>query len=280
MNNSKVTAVVVSFNDADAVIRCVKALRHQVHSIIVVDNGSENNHQLKLKNLNLINTVTIYQCSENLGIGAAINLATKSLDNSKVDWVLTMDQDSIAAPDMVECLLSASTEFTNAIFTPFITDIGHKNTGNKPIEVNYAITSGNLVPLSIMRGVNGLNSELFIDGVDFDFSLRLRENGYIIIRVPLAKMRHRLGMDTTNNILKSFYTNHAPLRRYYMSRNLIINFRRHVYHFPFFLFRILFVAILSFVSTLLFGPQRLESIVMIIRGIFDGLRNKTGKIIN
>lgn len=252
------------------------ALCDQVDAIIVVDNGSTPDHMPVLQNLCHDGKVTLLPAPVNLGIGAAVNLALDKLDDSAFGWILTMDQDSLAAPEMVAAMLQAARDFPNAAFTPLIADIGHADFSAAPTEVPCAITSGNLVPLSAMRRVNGLDPDLFIDGVDFDFSLRLREAGYRIVRVPAATMAHSLGQVAPDQRRRRFHTDHSPLRRYYMIRNLILNLKRHARHFPGFFAKLAVVAVLSMRNTLVYGPKRRESLAMIGRGIVHGLRSKTG----
>lgn len=273
---NRVVAIIVSYNDALAIIKCIEMLRKQVTSIIVVDNGSLSEHQFILKSLEELENLTLIYSSSNLGIGAAINLALEVLDDAQVDWVLTMDQDSIAAPDMVASMVQAASAFPKAAFTPLITDIGQSGKYATPVEVDYAITSGNLIPLTAVRQLKGFDSKLFIDGVDFDFSLRLRAKGYKIIRVPAANMRHTLGNASQSKPRRRFYTNHSPLRRYYMARNMILNFRSHFLRFPLFVFRLSLVTLLTFINVLIWGPRRIESMKMILRGFIDGLLNRTG----
>lgn len=273
---NRVAVIIVSFNDARAVERCAEALREQVAAIFLVDNGSTRDHMPVLQNLGRDEKVTLLPAPTNLGIGAAINLALDRLDDSAFDWILTMDQDSVAAPDMVAAMLQAARDFPQAAFTPLIADIGHADRGATPTEVSCAITSGNLVPLAAMRRLNGPDPDLFIDGVDFDFSLRLREAGYRIVRVPAATMAHSLGHVAPDQRQRRFHTNHSPLRRYYMVRNLILNLKRHARRFPGFFAKLSVVSVLSILNTFIYGPKRRESLAMIGLGIVHGLRGKSG----
>lgn len=273
---NKVAAIIVSYNDADGVSVCIRALKLQVHLIIVVDNGSNSDCVSKLRALKSDPAVTLVESPINLGIGAAINLALAHRDTADTDWILTMDQDSIAAPDMIQKMLQTANYYPRAVFTPEIADLGHADHDSLPIEVDYAITSGNLIPATAMRRLKAFNTDLFIDGVDFDFSLRLRRAGYRIFRVPGARMFHSLGQITIGIRPKRFYTNHPPLRRYYTARNLILNLRRHALHFPVFFVRLFFVWVLSFVNLLIWGPKRFESVRMILRGLLDGVLNRSG----
>lgn len=271
-----VAAIIVSYNDAKAASICVRALRMQVRIIILVDNGSSADHILHLSALETYDNLVLLKSPTNLGIGAAINLALAYLDDSQVDWVLTMDQDSIVAPDMVDKMLEVASNYSMAAFTPQISDIGQNTKCEVVEEVSYAITSGNLIPLCALRSLNGFNEDLFIDGVDFDLSLRLREAGYRIFRVTDAYMGHTLGNFVKGKRHRYFYTDHSPLRRYYMARNMLINSRRHFFRFPLFIARLLLISCLTLVQVIIWGPKRLKSLSMILVGIMDGIRNKSG----
>jgi len=273
---NKVAAIIVSYNDSQAVVRCTSALIKQVDHILVVDNGSSAAHVFELIALEQQEKIILLKSSRNLGIGAAINLALANLDDTQVDWVLTMDQDSIAAPDMVDKMLEVASNYSTAAFTPLISDIGHNIKCEVVKEVGYAITSGNLIPLCALRSLNGFNEDLFIDGVDFDLSLRLREAGYRIFRVTDAYMGHTLGNVVKGKRHRYFYTDHSPLRRYYMARNMLINSRRHFFRFPLFIARLLLISCLTLVQVIIWGPKRLKSLSMILVGIMDGIRNKSG----
>ena len=61
-----------------------------------------------------------------------------------------------------------------------------------------------------------------------------------------------------------------------MTRNMILNFRRHAVRFPLFMLRLLLVTILTFIRVIICGPLRLKNITMIMKGFIDGLLNKTG----
>ena len=255
---------------------CVRALRMQVNQIIVVDNGSHTEHISLLHVLERYDNLKLLKSQENRGIGAAINLALAYLSDFQVDWVLTMDQDSVAAPDMVEKMLQLASNYPMAAFTPLIADIGQNTKCVTPFEVNFAITSGNLIPLSVLQSLNGLTEDLFIDGVDFDLSLRLRKAGYRIIRVPEARMAHTLGNVDKGQRQRYFHTYHSPLRRYYMARNTVLNSRRHFYRFPWFITRLLLISCISLIQVMIWGPKRRKSLSMIFLGIIDGIHNKSG----
>jgi len=274
---NKIWAVITSFNDPAALAVCVEALVSQVDMIVVVDNKSEPEHQQALSALESRENFLLHRAPENLGIGAAMNIGLVAADAEGANWVLLMDQDSIAAPDMIEAMLVAAARLPNAAFTPAISGIGSRREATVPFEVTYAITSGNLIPVAALRAIGGLDEGLFIDGVDFDLSLRLRRAGYRLFQVPGAHMGHSLGdASSPGGLLGRFHTSHSPLRRYYMARNLVLNLRRHALTFPKFCGKLVIVSGLSFLSVLRFGPRRRESAAMMFRGFADGVRGKIG----
>ncbi len=274
---NKTCAIVTSFNDPTALGRCVEALVPQLDMIVVVDNKSEPEHRRALAAVEAFEKVLLHWAPENLGIGAAMNIGLAAAEAKGANWVLLMDQDSIAAPDMIANMLEAATRFPDAAFSPTISRIGSQPAATAPVEVTYAITSGNLIPVAGLREIGGLDEGLFIDGVDFDLSLRLRRAGYRIFQVPQAHMVHSLGDGSSiSGFLGRFYTNHSPLRRYYMARNLVHNVRRHAPVFPKFCGKLILVSAISFLSILRFGPRRQASAVMMLHGFADGIRGKTG----
>lgn len=275
---NRVAAIIVSFNDPCALINCAKILSQQVDQVIVVDNCSEEKFKSKLSDLNKIENCTTIYLSDNFGISFAVNRGVESAASFENDWVLIMDQDSIPSSGMVSNLLSVAKNEINSMVVPTIADIGHKKNVFVTLVVPYAITSGSLLSVENFFNVGGFNEKLFIDGVDFDFSLKLRKNKIKIIRVPNACMEHKLGGEKKNNIYLAFHTVHEPIRRYYIVRNLVHNIREHGKEFPIFLAKLFIVSFLSMLSALIFGPKRRDSFIMMIKGICDGLTRKFGRL--
>jgi rhamnosyltransferase len=77
------------------------------------------------------------------------------------------------------------------------------------------MTSGSL----IRTGLGFFEEKLFIDSVDNEYCLRLRKNGYKIIRVNHAVLNHQLGTLRKNWLGFSTIV-HPASRRYYITRNM------------------------------------------------------------
>jgi rhamnosyltransferase len=274
-------AVVVSYNAEKNIYKTILKLSESLKHVYIVDNGSA---EASLKVLDDVcsqfNNVTIKKLYENKGIGYALNLGIEKAKELNCKWLLTMDQDSLINRDMiVEFGITIRNNPTILSLTPNIIINGLKyNTQDSYVE--YAITSGNLINLSVFDRIGKYNEDLFIDSVDFDFSLRLRKAGYKILRVSKAVMEHELGepANIPKFILK-YYTKHSHVRRYYMTRNLLYMWKKYCFSFPKFIFKLSVMQIFIFMCIPFFDKEPKKSFNYIFRGIKDFFGNKYGKLV-
>ena len=233
MNSKDVLAVVVSYNGLEKTRQGVEALRGQVGHIHIVDNGSEAESLVVLESLEREPGITVERLGVNRGVGCALNRGVQRAREMGCSWLLTMDQDSVVDGSLIEAYRRAvEGDPTQVCLTPRITTNSHKK-DRAGGAVSYAITSGNLVRVSVFDLIGPYDEGLFVDYIDFDFSLRLRRAGYAVYRVPDALMHHQLG-DTVElpQAVRRFYDRHSPVRRYYMYRNFMYMTERYVFNFP------------------------------------------------
>lgn len=275
-------AVVVSFNDGAALKKTVNALVAQVGKVVIVDNGSGPETLSCIAELEVTLGITPVYLYENLGIGVALNSGVSIARKENYEWVLTMDQDSIAAPQMVSEMLKSAEKCQDAavICPSLVVDKVERKYKDKIVK--SAITSGNLVKVSYLQFVGVYNERYFIDSVDFEFSLRVRNAGYKIIKCGSANLHHRLGETRVVSLMgyKYRYTLHSPLRRYYMYRNHMYLVAEFWSKNPFFLIKKTVIAICGIVEIAIFDPQRWANLKMIGRGIADCFRSRDGKYAN
>jgi rhamnosyltransferase len=162
-----VLAVVVSFNDGPALKETAGALAGQVGKLVIVDNGSNPDTARCIVDLeSTVGAMPVY-LQENCGIGAALNVGIAIARKENFEWLLTMDQDSIAGPQMVSELLKCAESYGDAaaVICPTLaadeTDVRH---GNRVID--SAVTSGNLVRVGLFQVIGRYNESYFIDAVD------------------------------------------------------------------------------------------------------------------
>jgi len=277
-SNPDILAVIVSFNPAERLCESIRRLKGQVGTILVVDNGSSRESLDRLRALRLEHEFELHELGLNKGVGYALNLGLRKAQERGVEWLLTMDQDSLPDSKMVSRMLAYARLHPLAMsLSPILTDSAGKEQTALVGSVKYAITSGNLVHMSVFSKTGKYNDSYFIDCIDFEFSLRVRNFGFEIHKVEGARMGHEVG--ETRRIppsLQRFYTQHTPIRRYYSFRNLILLARDHFRSDPGFILKLVVGQLALFVLILVFDRERVHNVRLILRGLYDGIRDRAG----
>ena len=292
---SGITAVVVTYQPALEVLgQLLDALVPQVTSVVVVDNGSHSD-LAAWNSARDTRAVELLRLGENRGIAAAQNVGIQWARNRGAGFVLLMDQDSIPAPDMVEKLVSTISEQTSPATAgprylderqdnppPFIRVRGLSlercacSTEESVVPVDYLISSGCLIPMSVLDKVGGMRNDFFIDYVDIEWGLRARHHGFQSYGVCSAHMQHSLG----DHPIKLFSKNiplHSPLRHYYHFRNAVL-----LYKEPWVPLNWKLVdgwrLCLKYVFYSLFAKPRMAHWRMMTLGVWHGWVGKAGKL--
>lgn len=279
--SNDVIALIVSYNGGSDLVETIAALAPQVQKILVLDNGSTDENQSIISALIADFGISLVRFGCNMGIGFALNRGLEIAKNENFGWVLTMDQDSIAAPNMVSAMLASAKKVSGMkIICPSLAINGGNFFPRDDQFVAYAITSGNLVPMDVIAKIGGFNEEYFIDSVDFEFSLRVRSNQIQIVQSGRAGLFHRLGETTAVRFFSATYnyTRHSPLRRYYMVRNHLYLVSEFGAKNSFFLIKKTIVLMYQVAEILIFDSARFENCKMMWLGLCDFVRGKSGRL--
>jgi rhamnosyltransferase len=244
----KIHAVVVTYNpELDVLRRELELVIPQVDKIWLVDNASTSSLLDWVNGVGLQEKLALVQMRFNLGLGAAQNAGIKMAREAGATHVLILDQDSQPMSDMVDRLLAACNQFQSlglpvAAVAPVYED---KKTGTRsgfvtlgwldykkqfvspeqaPVEVDFVISSGSLIPMSALNEIGLIDEELFIDHVDTEWCMRALSKGFKLFGVPSARMFHSLG-DKRKRVWFLRWRNvpyHSPFRYYYMLRNGVL----------------------------------------------------------
>jgi rhamnosyltransferase len=276
VKTSEVLAVIVSYNGLQKTMLAVEALRPQVSQVHIVDNGSDVESLRVLELLERQPGITVERLGKNQGVGYALNRGVERARQLGCTWLLTMDQDSIVDRSFIGAYRAAIEQDPVLVcLTPRITTrTGRRSAGGV---VGYAITSGNLVRISVFNEIGLYDEGMFVDCVDFDFCLRLRKAGYEVYRVQTALMQHQLGeaFDLPRAI-SGYYARHAPVRRYYMYRNFMYLAERYLLRFPRFIVKLWLAQMILLVLVGCFDPRPLATYRAIARGMWDYVLRKSG----
>ena len=286
----KVAAIIVSYNPDSNLFDSINLLLNQVEKVIIVDNGSKEKYVKYIKSINE-DKIEIILNKENLGIATALNIGVRKALENGYEWILTMDQDSKASPDMVKKMFNVYNSINReerkdilSIFPNFVDEriqsIEENSNMNSYEYVDADITSGNLLRKEVFEKVGFFDDSLFIDLVDTDFCMRLNEKGIKMIKIRDAVLYHSLGQSKTiKGILGSFNTsNHSALRRYYMTRNRFYIWEKYKGLNSFTLNRDKKLFKKEFVKIILGEKDKVNKIKMVLRGYKDYKKGIKGKL--
>ena len=141
---------------------------------------------------------------------------------------------------------------------------------------HYVITSGSIIPMSVLDDVGLMLEELFIDFVDIEWCLRARQKGYEIVAINKVMIDHHLG-DYAVHFMSHRYAIHSPMRMYYYFRNAIFLYRLRGIDWN---WRIVDSArnLFRFLFYMLFVKNRWTYFKYIVKGYYHGLIKKMGKL--
>ncbi|MEK1965256.1 glycosyltransferase family 2 protein [Latilactobacillus sakei] len=270
MNINKIGAGIVTFNpDKKRVCEVIDAILIQVSEVVIVDNGSDVDINW-LKEI-YTNQIYIIKNIKNVGIARALNQIMEYFNNKSFEWVMTLDQDSILTENAINHLLKFSSNNVAIICPRIIHDdeIAVDEKENEKIE--RTITSGSLTNVVKWDNIGGFDEDLFIDMVDFDFCERIKLNGYEIIRVNSVRINHQYGDAAIKNFFgkKIGVYNYSPFRRYYITRNNIIFYKKYSNIGN---FKIMVKEIVRNVGkVVLYEDNKLKKINAITKGMKDGI---------
>lgn len=281
-------AIIVTYNpNFDQLINLVLSLDEQVDGITIIDNASFSFDWEKFTSLSLNNLkLDLVKLDSNTGLGGGLNIGINLARQSKIPFVLLLDQDSLPSKEMVKNLhdayekLSANKKiaavgprFKDPI-SGLISQFKHKkySVESNFSKVDFLITSGTYINVKVFEVVGMMNEDLFIDYVDAEWCFRAADSNLEIFGVNNALMIHSLG-ERRKRLWFLRWRNisfHNPFRYYYIYRNFIILiFQSYI---PLSWKLICFIKLAGlFVVVGIFADEKFSSIKMALKGMKDGL---------
>ncbi|MBO1254127.1 glycosyltransferase family 2 protein [Alteromonas sp. 5E99-2] len=288
----KVGAVIVLYNPSKSMISgLVERLLVQVDTLCLIDNSPVACPISKASS----EKISLMHFPDNIGIAGAQNHGLEVLLKNGCNYGVLFDQDSAIESDFVSRLLtdmqrlhlesqsdilaigpSVLCEFSNTLLKPRIDKcIERHESGNI---VRQIIASGMLINLALLPKVGFKETGLFIDAVDHEWCWRAQEHSLKIGQSNTVIMRHRIG-DYLNSFAGIEYRVGSPVRLYYQYRNIFLLVRRN-YVPLYWKLRNLGLMIPKFLLNGLCQKQKRLRISFMLKGIWDGLWNKTGPFDN
>lgn len=201
--------------------------------VFIVDNHSSNLSDIQQLVADYPRTVLV-ENDDNKGIAHALNQIAECAEKQGYEWFVTLDQDSVMPKRSMDEYEQYTQDDDIGIICPSVVDrnMGAEyNPSHQETDViHQCITAGNLVRLEAWKKAGGFSEELFIDGVDFDFCLKILKAGYKILRVNRIQLLQEVGHG--KKIPLPFHhqmsvLHHSPTRLYYIARNYLYIGKKH-----------------------------------------------------
>jgi rhamnosyltransferase len=285
-----ICAIIVTYNpNINELRENVQSVLSQVQEICIVDNSTSPSLQKEVMNINQLPRVYVISNGDNLGIAEA--------QNQGLDWALDhglrafllLDQDSKLLDGTTERLLYHYNYLTKqnkkvACIGPLAFNRdksedtiyhNYREEDELVIEVQQTLSSGSLISRDTLQAVGKMESELFIDLVDYEWCWRAKEKGFSTYIARDVKLAHRLGDDRIS-FLGINIGIPSPIRHYYQFRNTLKMFVR-AYVPNNFKGKYLILLPIKYVVYPLLADRGVTRFKMINKGILDAFRGIKGK---
>ncbi len=287
-----VCGIIVTYHPGREVLENIAAFQRQVERVVVVDNASSAASQALLACLPASAALELILNEDNRGIAAAFNQGIARAFARDFEWVATFDQDSRVPEDFVAGLLRAHAAFPRrenvAVVAPLYRDrhLGNVYSPSGPVAadasgdvaVNVTASSGNLVATRALRAVGAFREDFFIDCVDFEFCLRCRRQGWLVLEARGVRLEHAQGHWRQFRWLWKTprINDYGPVRRYYQARNRLVMYARFATFDPRWTFRDATGFGCDFIKLLLFCENRGIKVQAMLTGVWHALIGRLG----
>jgi rhamnosyltransferase len=276
--------VILYFPDNDLVSVLIDKLLNDVGIVYLIDNTPHVINDFFVGVSKRKEGTLIYlPLNKNLGIAEALNIGIKKvLYKSFKEFVILFDQDSIPDSDMIGNLLDAHTKIynmginiaavgplainrdTNKAYKPRV--FKGKYISNNIIEKREIISSGSLIHRSAIEAVGYMDSEMFIDGVDFEWCWRASNKGYNSFLCEESLLEHKLG-EFDRKFMGFNIAIPSPIRCFYQYRNYLKLLRINYVPLSWKL-----INFFKYLVKLFYYPIFLKEKSMYVNNIYNGIR--------
>ena len=280
--NKTVCAIMVTYNRLNTLKTALSHIFDQAlqpASLIIVDNNSSDGTKDYLSTINKTNNIHCIFLATNIGAGGGYYYAMNyALENGlETDYFWMIEDDTYYDKNTLSELMHniEASDYDMISFKGFKTGFG----GSKKLftydslkPVTSVLLDGSLIKTDIIKKIGPPKKEYFMMCDDYEFSLRLKKNGYKVALMPNRSVNYlHLGGDGK-------FTRSTLWRGYYTARNHLLILREYFS----------FIELLSYtnkqlkylIAAALYAPDRSNRIKFRILGIWHGIRGIKGKTLD
>ena len=229
---SETHALVTLYNPSEKEFNNCRILSQQVDTVILCDNSQES-HETVFQNEKNIIYITK---NENLGLGAAFNVALK---NDTYGWkdddlIIFFDQDSQIGEGYIQALQDEYRKIETLI--PNLGCLGpvfyntsngrterprqKKNITDETYEVSNTITSSLMMRYGNLKRIDFWNEKVFLDLADWDLCWRMQKAGMVCCMTEKVVLHHSVGKGE-KKVGPIKLRVGQPFREYYQTRDAL-----------------------------------------------------------
>lgn len=229
---SETHALVTLYNPSEKEFNNCRILSQQVDTVILCDNSQES-HETVFQNEKNIIYITK---NENLGLGAAFNVALK---NDTYGWkdddlIIFFDQDSQIGEGYIQALQDEYRKIETLI--PNLGCLGpvfyntsngrterprqKKNITDETYEVSNTITSSLMMRYGNLKRIDFWNEKVFLDLADWDLCWRMQKAGMVYCMTEKVVLHHSVG-NGEKKVGPIKLRVGQPFREYYQTRDAL-----------------------------------------------------------
>jgi GT2 family glycosyltransferase len=292
--NKTLNIYVLNWNQPNITINCIHSLKNMSspinYEIIIIDNGSTDSSIKKFEYA--LPEIKIIKNKANLGYQGGMNAGIHHAQESSVDYVMLLNNDTIADPNMLTILFKYFPEDASLAspgiyfyenrsklcslggnYHRILLDVFTKPNAafDPPSDIQqyeFLPSHAWLIKTEVFKKVGMFDEAFFpIYYDDLDYCLRMKRAGLKLYLIPQAKIYHLGSMSVGGR--------NSPRERCLMARNSAYYFKKnmHFWQAPFiFLFRLTSGLIWTF---RLMKNKNIKAIVGFWKGFFEGWFKKS-----
>ncbi len=276
----KIAVLVVTYNRIDWLKKNVSAILNQTRKpdeFIVIDNASTDSTQEFLNELqSKEECVVIKRLKENLGGSGGFSSGLKEAIDRGADWVWMMDDDALPYPSALkelEKVLNNVDEKVGVVLSKLV-KVSNATQKDKVSRARIGTFVGFSVSAQAVKKVGLPNANFFIYADDYEYSLRIRKNGFQILKAHSSLIEHKDWIKQKRLFRFPFSKPAIPSWKvYYIFRNALNATRQS---------KLIHLALMGyfFVDRYIWGYVSPSTKPYAFHGFEDGLKGIEGKVVD
>jgi GT2 family glycosyltransferase len=240
--------IMISWNNRDDVLQCLKALQQQTYPnlhLVLIDNASQDGTASAVRKQ--FPSVHLFKLSHNYGFARAANVGMRFVLAAEGSYVLLFNVDTYFEPDLLEQLIRQMEQYPQlGIISPkiylhqkpdYLWAVGGKVTPTRlhiygygepdhgqydACSLDFVMGCAMLMRAKVLQQIGLLDGRFFVFYEEIDLCLRAKTAGWQIAFLPNVQMYHESETSTRG---------HSYIRHFYMARSRFLFFWKYRFVF-------------------------------------------------